>query len=660
MYCGVDYFQGGDLFGERANNIDDCIAICNNNPDCNFISYQAEIDNGSNGTCWLKSRPGVRRDDKTILGMFRVAARESSGSPSASSEPSSTSSTIVTPSTATSPSISTPFKSVSSSTSHTAIITSSSQAHPASTTGSVSSPTRSFSATAHAESDGHTSAKPQSWFGKAHPCHPVECSTPVTTYGRTSFPPTSITSSSQEITVTRSVVMTKVLSSSKTSIILPSTKTSSFVEYSGASTIYLSSKVPTRASTYSYPLDSKYSRPSSSRTYSKPHHMASSNKSYTEPFSASSSTATEMTFKDSPYSCAIFTGRILCTGFDDTVSTKFTFTTTTLNLGTSTTTIYTTLSLQSAVTSGSKMHKSFMSMTSKTFMPVPTGGRTVTSDTTDTGRKSASPETVVSNGSVSTNPITALVPTSTHGAATSTLTRWLTSKPTISSQITEFRKSTASSFSLVASSSSKISNSTANRVSNASSGVSVSSKTIGDQWRNPSTWYVPTPTRQSTKQIPSSSTRSKVTAGHYSHLGSSSAATIKASSSGKAYSIPVYPAPSSKDALPATSQGYVPASSVPTSASHTTILTAREFEDPATLLQSDAQTSSSIILSPQPTNLVTPTKSGPVTKSVNVSWSWTSTPKPSSDRSAGQHLVFGPSVVMAVVFAGSFVLPFVA
>jgi hypothetical protein len=46
VHCGVDYYQGGDLLGQRANSVDYCVAVCNNDPDCNFLSYQAESDDG--------------------------------------------------------------------------------------------------------------------------------------------------------------------------------------------------------------------------------------------------------------------------------------------------------------------------------------------------------------------------------------------------------------------------------------------------------------------------------------------------------------------------------------------------------------------------------------------------------------------------------------
>ncbi|KAF3044035.1 hypothetical protein E8E12_007419 [Didymella heteroderae] len=55
MQCGVDYFHGGDLFDQWAKNIDDCVAMCNDTPDCKLISYQVETDDGLCGMNGKKS-----------------------------------------------------------------------------------------------------------------------------------------------------------------------------------------------------------------------------------------------------------------------------------------------------------------------------------------------------------------------------------------------------------------------------------------------------------------------------------------------------------------------------------------------------------------------------------------------------------------------------
>ncbi|KAF3044501.1 hypothetical protein E8E11_005562 [Didymella keratinophila] len=634
MHCGVDYFQGGDLLGQWVNSVDDCVAMCNNISDCNFLSYQAETDDGSYGMCWLKDGPGVRRHDKTILGMSRVAARVPPSSPSVSSEASSTSSTVLASSTASSLSTSTPSMSVSFTISPTTISSFSSQAFPASTRVPASSSTRLPSVTAvveptqtaaQGESGGDSSAVPSFWFSEAHPCYPNECSTPVTTYGRTSYPLTAITSLSQKATVTESGVTNKVLSSSKTSIIQPVTKSTSSVGYSTAPISSRYSKASTKSFAYSLPsVSPEYVWPSSTHTYLKPHQVSGSSKL-------------------SSYSCAIVTGMITCTGSDDTVSTKITFTTTTLVPGTRTTTVYKTLSSQpprtSAVKSGSKaypMSRPTMSKTAMSGKPTvstSTGKSTVTSEITVTSKTTAAEYTSVSSRPVSTTYIPVSIPTSTSGAAKSTYTRSLTSKTTVTSKILGSTKSTTSGTASVTSSSPNASKSTASGVSSGSSVVSKFSTTISDQWRDPSTWYAPTFTRHTAKPISSGGIKPSYTAGHYSHPESSSASSATSRSS----PISVYSPSTSKDVVSSTSQGSVYTSSVRASVPYTTVSTARVTDvSSTTSLQGGAHASSSLFTSPQPTSPVTPTQSGPVTKSVNVSWSWTSTPKPSSDRSAGR------------------------
>lgn len=41
-----NFSQGGDLFGHWDNNIHDCVATCNDTPSCNFLSHQADNDDG--------------------------------------------------------------------------------------------------------------------------------------------------------------------------------------------------------------------------------------------------------------------------------------------------------------------------------------------------------------------------------------------------------------------------------------------------------------------------------------------------------------------------------------------------------------------------------------------------------------------------------------
>lgn len=594
MHCVVDYFQGGDLFGQWANNIDDCVATCNDTSGCNFLSYQAENDDGLYGMCWLKREPsGVRRHDTTILGMLRVAAPASPDSSFASSEASSTSSTVVPSYSIGGLSTSTLSMSLSIVPTSTPVTTSSSKASPASTTGSSSSSTTFSPATSAAvptptadqgESGRHTSVSPPFWFSEAHPCHPKECSSPATTYGKTSYPSMPVSFSSSKVTTTKSVVTTKVFLSGRTSIAEPMTKTTTFVEYSKASMVPTYSKTLTMSSVYSLPSVSPgYIRSSSSHGHSWSHYVSSSSKSQSVPSPLPSSSTTEVLSQSSSssYLCAVVTGKTTCTSHDNAVSTKTTFTTTTLAPGTKTTTIYKTMSSQSsktaAVTSSSKTYVVSGPTTNGTAVsgvsttsgkPTSISNITESSKTTVTSEIAATHEASVSSGSASTKSVLSPGPTPTSGATTSTATTSLTSKITQSTKTRGSSKPTTSGVSSVASSISASSKYTASGPSTASSVSRKFSTTISDNWKDPSTWYVPTPTGHTTATTSTGRTKSAYTADHYSHpesssavttkasSASSSATTTKASSSGNTYPSPVYLPSSSTSIVTVTSQGF--------------------------------------------------------------------------------------------------------
>lgn len=213
----------------------------------------------------------------------------------------------------------------------------------------------------------------------------------------------------------------------------------------------------------------------------------------------------------------------------------------------------------------------------------------------------------------------------------------------------------------MASSSTGAVTSTASGTSSGSSVFSECSTTISDQWKDPSTWYAPNFNGHTTKLTSTGATKHSYTAGHYSHPETSSAVTSEASSSCKIFVIPASPSStSSKDIVTVTSQLSIYTSSVPASVPKITAPTTNSSSVLSSPLQGRAHPSSSLVVSPQPTSPATSTTSGAVTQSLKVSWLCTSTPKLSSDDSAGQRLVFSPSLGMAVLIASSFILPFVA
>ncbi|KAF1928000.1 uncharacterized protein M421DRAFT_392673 [Didymella exigua CBS 183.55] len=513
MHCGVDYFQGGDLFDQRANNIDDCIAMCSNTPGCNTVSYQAEIDDGLHGKCWLKSKPGFRRYDKTILGMVKLTVPVSPDSSSVFSGVSSTSSTVAPSVRATLASMSP--KSGSFTNTPTPIPISSLKASPASPTISSSPSTaRSSSVTVQGKptptatqggSGDHTSVSLPLWFSEANPCWHTDCSVLVTTYVGPSYPLTSIISSSKRIFFTRSVVTTKVLTSKP----VTKNKVSTSLEY-----LQLSR---TKHPGYYRPEKTSpgYARPSSGQMRHSAHHISSSSKAFP-------SSTRKVPARPTSYSCTILSGKITCTGKNDAVSTRTSFATIALVPGASTTTVYIPVVTCPPSTSAG-------SSTSRTY----TEPRPVTSQTTVTGKPSGTSKFSVSS-SARTYPIPVYPPTTSKEYGT-----------TVSSQ-------------------------------------------------------------------------------------------------GSGYS-------SSVSALVSTRRS-----------SHVTTSTARVPEVSSSLSKGGAHPSSSTSLSQMSSSLATPTKSGPVTKSVNVSWSWTSTPESSSGRSAGQQSVPSPSLGMAVVLAFSLALLFFA
>ncbi|KAF2631133.1 hypothetical protein BU25DRAFT_488568 [Macroventuria anomochaeta] len=658
MHCGLDFCLG-DLSNKRVKDFDKCVGLCNVTSGCSAMSYQAESDDGLNGMCWLKDNiASFQRANRWILGMHRVDVPYTLPSwfhpPGRASSMVAPSSPVWTPSASNSP------KSVSVTT-HSSTVTSFSKPSPAASSNvALSSPASKLSSTTpvvktssynsvssattrsplvtssskpsftadQGASGGSTSIGPPFWFSSAHPCYPTDCSFPVTR----SYPSLSISwvqqSSkvaplSSKVTLTKSVVTTKVFTSSKASV------TKSFFKTSASTSTRYSKPSRTGTSVYGRPssTSSAYSSPpvvssgyvplSSSRLTSSVHRPSSSSKGYvvsSSVFSVYLQPSTKASSRLSSHSSGRSSStatRSSSSSKDYAVSTvsQTTVTTRILVSGTTTSTVYKPVPTWSSTTPV----VSSATTTSTVYKPV-------TSKSSVTSIRSSG---ILSHSTTFTS-YTVVIPTrSSTVMAPSSAQIWTTPVPT--------RPFT----------------------------TTVSS----------SAWImtVPVPIRESsvvsmisvTDHTPSAETTA-------TSLTVSKAYVTVSSSQGYGYTV-VTSATGSRLA----SSGHVGSSSVASShsavpfpsasGSLTPITSSMVHVTASSSWNTGAHSSSDITSSPIPTSFVTPSISGshiPITKSVTAVGSFKATPNPSSESSGSSRLIFSSSFGITVVFAFLLLMPF--